>query len=45
MHVIYGRFRMTLNYRVIVERHLFINGVVGGPIATIKPFLYLTKNN
>jgi hypothetical protein len=31
---------MTLNYRVIVERYSFPNGVVGGLIPVMKSSLY-----
>ena len=33
---------MILNYRVIVERYPFSNGVVGGLIPVVKCSLYLT---
>jgi hypothetical protein len=33
---------MTLNYRVIVERYHFPNGVVDGLIPIVKSSLYLT---
>ena len=36
---------MTLNYRVIVERYLFPNEVVGASIPTVKSSLYLTEKN
>jgi hypothetical protein len=36
------RSEMTLNYRVIVERYPFPNGVVGGSIPVVKSSLYLT---
>ena len=35
-------FKMTLNYRVIVNRYPFPNGVVVGSIPTVKSSLYLT---
>ena len=34
---------MTLNYRVIVERYPFPNGVVGNSIYVVKSSLYLTE--
>ena len=33
---------MTLNYRLIIERLSFPNGVVGGLITVVKSSLYLT---
>ena len=36
---------MTLNYCVVVERHSFLNGVVGGLIPIVKSSLYLTGGN
>ena len=36
---------MTMNYHVIVERHPFMNGVVGNSIPAIKSSIYLTKIN
>jgi hypothetical protein len=36
------RSKMTLNYRVIVERHTSPNEMIGGLIPTVKSFLYLT---
>ena len=37
------RSKMTLNYRIIMERYPFPNGVVGGSIPIVKSSLYLTK--
>ena len=37
--------KMTLNYWVVVERYLFLSGVVGGSIPTMKFSLYLTGKN
>ena len=34
---------MTLDYRVIVKRYPFPNGVVGGSIPTVKSSLYLKE--
>jgi hypothetical protein len=34
---------MTLNYRVIMERYPFPNGVVGGSVPVMKSSLYLTE--
>jgi hypothetical protein len=34
---------MILNYRVIVERYPFMNGVVGGLISVVKFSLYLME--
>jgi hypothetical protein len=36
-------FEMTLNYRVMVERYPFWNGVVGGSSPAMKSSLYLTE--
>jgi hypothetical protein len=33
---------MTLNYRVVVERHPFTNGVVGDSVHDVKSSLYFT---
>ena len=35
--------KMTLNYRVIVERYPFPNELLGSSIIAIKSSLYLTK--
>jgi hypothetical protein len=35
--------KMTLNYRVILERYTFSYGVVGGSIPAVKSSLYLTE--
>ena len=37
------RFKMTLNYRVIVDRYPFSDGVVGGSILLVKFSLHLTE--
>ena len=34
---------MTLNYRMIMERYPFPNGVVDGSIPFVKSSLYLTR--
>ena len=36
---------LTLNYRVIVEKYPFPNGVVGGSIPVVKSSLYLTEES
>ena len=36
-------YKMTLNDRVIVERYLFPNEVVGGSIPAVKSSPYLTE--
>jgi hypothetical protein len=39
------RSKMTINYRVIVKRYPFPNGVVGGSPPGVKFSLYLTGIN
>ena len=39
------RSEMTLNYHVIVERYLFLNGVVGTLIPDVKLSLCLMEKN
>ena len=34
---------MTLKYLVIVERYLFLNGVVGNLISNVRSFVYLME--
>ena len=40
---IHKRYEITLNYRVIVERYLVLNGLVGGSNPVVKSSLYLTE--
>jgi hypothetical protein len=39
----FDQSEMTLNYRVIVEKYPFPNGVVGGSIPAVNSSLYLTE--
>ena len=43
MHIIISWSKMTLNYRVTMERYPFLNGVVGSSIPAVKSSLYLTE--
>ena len=40
---LHPRSEITLNYRAMVERYPFSNGVVGGLIRVVKFSLYLTE--
>ena len=42
-HVAWFWYEMTLNYRVIVERYPFPNGVIGSSIPVVKTSRYLTE--
>ena len=37
------RFKMSINYKAIVERYPIMNEVVGNSISDVKSSLYLTK--
>jgi hypothetical protein len=45
IHVLWDWFETTLNYRVIVERCMFPNGVGGGSTHVVKRSLYVTEEN